>query len=535
MASASASSSSAFSTYLSAAAAADLDRDLMDAEHGAGFSLDQLMELAGLAVAQAVCRAFPSSTHARVLVACGPGNNGGDGLVAARHLALAGYDVEVCYPVRSGREPHYARLVRQLEACGVPVSGDAGALPRPLSPAFDVVVDAVFGFSFSPDKPMRPPFDSLIEAMTKERGAPPVVSVDVPSGWSVDGGPAASSSSSTSSSTAATATTPAISPAVLVSLTAPKPGAARHLPEGCRHFVGGRFVPPALALKYSLKLAEYPPGGEQVVEVENERDSAPAPPAPPPPSSSSVGKLDVAGMRLDYGSPEPLKADSSHAGDPMVEFDAWFRAAASSLALSSSTSGPTSPTMPPPPPPPPPEPNAMCLATATADGSPSARMVLMKGYDERGISFYTHFASRKGVELESGRRRAALVFHWPHLVRSVRFEGPVERVPDEEADAYFASRPRGSQVGAHASEQSRVLPGGAEELAASAAAAAARFADEATPVPRPEGWGGFRVAPDRVEFWTGKSSRLHDRVLYTKQQRGGEGEGGGWTVERLAP
>ena len=109
------------------------------------------------------------------------------------------------------------------------------------------------------------------------------------------------------------------------------------------------------------------------------------------------------------------------------------------------------------------------------------------------------------------------------------------RVPDGEADAYFASRPRGSQVGAHASEQSSVLRGGAEELAASAAAAAARFADESRPVPRPQGWGGFRVSPDRVEFWTGKSSRLHDRVLYTKKG-GGEEEGGeGWKVERLAP
>ena len=117
-----ASASSSFSTYLSAADAAALDRDLMDETNGAGFTLDQLMELAGLAVAQAVALAFPPSSHPRVLVAAGPGNNGGDGLVAARHLSLFGYDVEVCYPVRSAREPHYARLLRQLEGCGVPVT-----------------------------------------------------------------------------------------------------------------------------------------------------------------------------------------------------------------------------------------------------------------------------------------------------------------------------------------------------------------------------------------------------------------------------
>ena len=500
-----ASASSSFSTYLSAADAAALDRDLMDETNGAGFTLDQLMELAGLAVAQAVTLAFPPSSHPRVLVAAGPGNNGGDGLVAARHLSLFGYDVEVCYPVRSAREPHYARLLRQLEGCGVPVTSDAGALPSPLSPAFDVVVDAVFGFSFSAGKAPRPPFDALVAAMTAERGSPPVVSVDVPSGWGVDDGPTSSPSS------------PSISPAVLVSLTAPKPGAAAHLPEGCRHFVGGRFVPPALALKYGLRLPEYK-GADQIVEVERGQ------PTPSPPASAAAGageELDVAGMRLDYGSPEPLRS-SNHA-DPLIVFDAWFRAA-------SKTAPSSTPQLPPP------EPNAMCLATATADGVPSARMVLMKGYDERGISFYTHFASRKGAELEAGPRRAALVFHWPHLVRSVRVEGSVARVPDAEADAYFASRPRGSQVGAHASEQSAVLRGGAAELAASAAAAAARFADGGRPVPRPQGWGGFRVAPDRVEFWTGRSSRLHDRVLYTREEPGGEGgEGGGWKVERLAP
>lgn len=505
---------------------------------GCGYTLDQLMELAGLAVAQAVAASFPASSHPRIIVFCGPGNNGGDGLVAARHLRLFGYDVEVCYPIQSSREKHYARLLRQLEACGVPVISSpdaAAALPRPLSAAYDVVVDALFGFSFSSDKPLRPPFDALVEAMSPSAGAPPVVAVDVPSGWSVDGGPPKSKTPSHS-----------ISPAVLVSLTAPKRGAAMHLPRGCRHFVGGRFVPPALAQKYKLLLPDFDNGknaaaagagaassssllpvGAQVVEVAVEA-AVPSSSVSASASSEAAEKLDVAGMRIDY-SPEPLKSSNSNddgggasapspsSADPMAEFDAWFRAAASSASLLSAPSSP-----------PPFEPNAMCLATATPDGVPSARMVLMKGYDERGITFYTHFASRKGQEMELGKQKVALVFFWPNLTRSVRIEGSVTRVSDEEADQYFESRPRSSRIGAHASRQSQVLEGGAEELAAAAAAAEAKFADESIQVPRPRGWGGYRVSPDRIEFWTGRSSRLHDRVLYSRSE-------GHWKVSRLYP
>ena len=175
----------------------------------------------------------------------------------------------------------------------------------------------------------------------------------------------------------------------------------------------------------------------------------------------------------------------------------------------------------------------MCLATATADGIPSARMVLMKGYDERGISFYTHFASRKGIELESGLKRAALVFHWPHLVRSVRVEGQRLPRPRRRGGRLLrleASRVagRGARLGAIKGLRRRRR---AELRPRAAEAAAAKFADESRGRAETSLWGGFRVAPDRVEFWTGRSCRLHDRVLYTKE----EGGGGEWKVERLAP
>ena len=177
------------------------------------------------------------------------------------------------------------------------------------------------------------------------------------------------------------------------------------------------------------------------------------------------------------------------------------------------------------------EPNAMCLATTSADGSPSARYVLLKGFDSSSASFtfYTHATSRKGADLTRPGARAALVFYYERLRRSVRVEGRVERVPDAEADAYFASRPRGSQVGAHASRQSAVLAGGRAELEAEAAAAAARYADEAVAVPRPPQWTGFSVVADRVEFWEGRSSRLHARLVYTR------GADGAWESAVLAP
>jgi pyridoxal 5'-phosphate synthase / NAD(P)H-hydrate epimerase len=519
------------SPFLSAADAASLDAELMGP--AIGYTLDQLMELAGLACAAALpASGVAPNPNTRVLVLAGPGNNGGDGLVAARHLALWGFSVDVCYPKRPfSSQPHYARLVAQLAAARVPLLDEEDVLaapsgsdtrPRGLKPgAWSVVVDALLGFGAR--GPPRPPLDRLIAALSPRADPPPppVLAVDVPSGWGVDAAGDVSGDGAR--------------PAILVSLTAPKPCAARF--EGAHHYVGGRFIPPALAEKYGLALPPYPADGAQIVRVGGSGGSilgvgAGETTTAPPPLPSSV-----AAMRADYGNPAEEAAvpgadlpDPAESADPLSVFEAWFGAASASRVAE--------------------EPNAMCLSTVDpATGAPSARFVLMKGFDARGIQFYTNLASRKGRELLGGGDsatssksrtppRAALVFYWEPMRRSVRVEGRVVPVPDAEADAYFASRPRGSQVGAHASRQSQPLLGGRAELEAAVAAAEAAFGSggeeggDNPPVPRPPGWGGFIVQPDRWEFWTGRSSRLHDRVVF--ERAGGEG-GEGWRVSRLAP
>lgn len=169
------------------------------------------------------------------------------------------------------------------------------------------------------------------------------------------------------------------------------------------------------------------------------------------------------------------------------------------------------------------EPNAMTLATVSPQGAPSARVVLLKNVDDRGLVFYTNFESAKGRAL-AANPHAALVFFWGSLERQVRVEGVVERVSDDEADAYYASRPIESRLGAWASPQSDVVSS-REALDARYADALARFGD--TP-PRPPHWGGYRVVPSRVEFWQGRPGRMHDRVCYRR-------EGDVWVIERLAP
>jgi pyridoxamine 5'-phosphate oxidase len=190
--------------------------------------------------------------------------------------------------------------------------------------------------------------------------------------------------------------------------------------------------------------------------------------------------------------------------DPIRQFALWFEDASLSEV---------------------PEVNAMALATATSDGRPSVRLVLLRGFDERGFTFFTNYDSRKARELDENPR-AALVMFWHDLERQVRIEGRVERASDEESDRYFHSRPEGSRIGAWASPQSRVIPG-REALEALYQEVEARYPEGA--IPRPANWGGYRVIPECIEFWQGRPNRLHDRLSYSRRPEGG------WLIERLAP
>ena len=209
----------------------------------------------------------------------------------------------------------------------------------------------------------------------------------------------------------------------------------------------------------------------------------------------------MAGLSREHGD-EGLDIDDLRA-DPLEQFELWFNEAVQAQLLT---------------------PNAMTLATVGADGRPSARITLLKGFDERGFMFFSNYESRKGRELLA-RPQAALVFYWSELGRQVRIEGSVERLGAEESEAYFRSRSLGSRIGAWASPQSSVITDRAE-LDRLVRETEQRF--EGDEVPLPPHWGGFLLVPEQIEFWKGRRSRLHDRFQFTRQPDG-------WLVERLAP
>ncbi len=210
----------------------------------------------------------------------------------------------------------------------------------------------------------------------------------------------------------------------------------------------------------------------------------------------SIGDLrrDYAKARLD---------ESNVSADPIVEFARWFEEAVKAELH---------------------EPNAMTLATATTDGAPSARIVLLKGFDESGFVFFTDYRSRKGAELTENPH-AALVFYWPELERQIRITGSTERTGRQESEAYFRTRPRGSRISAWVSHQSQVIAR-RQELEERILEVERRHPGD--DVPLPPHWGGFRLRPDSIEFWQGRSSRLHDRIRYVRN-------GDSWRIERLSP
>lgn len=209
----------------------------------------------------------------------------------------------------------------------------------------------------------------------------------------------------------------------------------------------------------------------------------------------------LAALRQEYGDRGLLESDADP--DPYVQFDRWFAEVRESGLH---------------------EPNAMVVATVSADGRPSARYVLLKGVTADGFAFFTNATSRKGQDL-AAEERCAVVFPWHPLERQVRIEGVAVPLPREEVAAYFAGRPRGAQLGAHASHQSRVVAD-RQELADAYEEVAERYADR--DVPLPEEWGGYRVRPEVFEFWQGRPGRMHDRLRYRR-------DGERWVRERLAP
>ncbi|XP_011071779.1 pyridoxine/pyridoxamine 5'-phosphate oxidase 1, chloroplastic isoform X2 [Sesamum indicum] len=442
-------------SYLTQQQAAEIDDLLMG---NLGFSIDQLMELAGLSVASAVAEVYKPSEYNRVLVICGPGNNGGDGLVAARHLHHFGYKPSIWYPKRTPK-PLYAGLVTQLESLSVPfISIDS--LPQEFL-NFDIIVDAIFGFSFQGNP--RPPFDDLIMSMAslsahypEHQKSPVIVSVDIPSGWHVEDGDRSGDGTR---------------PDMLVSLTAPKLCARTF--SGRYHFLGGRFVPPSVMQKYKLRLPKYP-GTAMCVQIGNS-------------------------CQIKVEDPVPAKfLQKNVEADPFLQFQKWFDdAVATGLK----------------------DPDAMALSTANKDGKPSSRMVQLKKVDREGFVWCSNYGSRKGHEIAENPH-ASLLFYWNTLNRQVRVEGFVHKVSDEESELYFCSRPRDIQIAPAVSKQSTVIPG-REALHQQCKELEEKY-PEGNKIPKPQNWGGYRLIPESFEFWQGDESSVHLRSQYFAQNTDGE-------------
>jgi len=209
----------------------------------------------------------------------------------------------------------------------------------------------------------------------------------------------------------------------------------------------------------------------------------------------------IQNMRQEYRTAELAESDVDK--NPFTQFEKWFKEALDALLY---------------------EPNVMTLATADLSGKPSARILLLKGFDENGFIFFTNYSSKKGKEMEENPQ-ASMVFFWPELERQVRIDGLITKVAEEVSTAYFHSRPKGSQIGATASPQSTVIPN-RELLENRVEELNATYADQE--IPKPAHWGGYLLEPTHIEFWQGRPSRLHDRITYTSVN-------GAWTINRLAP
>ncbi|KAF9600329.1 hypothetical protein IFM89_007047 [Coptis chinensis] len=467
--------------YLSEKEAIEIEEMLMGPS--VGFSLDQLMEFFGLSIAAAIAEIYKSNERGRILLLCGPGSNGGNGLVAARHLHHFGYKPNVCYPKSTPQTPHTA-LVTQLVSLSIPFLS-VEDLPLDLSNEFDIVVDAVFGYSVH--GLLTSPFDDLIKRLvyllnngqTAGHQSTVVVSVDVPSGWHVEEGHIDGQG---------------IKPDMLVSLIAPKLCAKKF--SGSHHFLGGRFVPPSIAEKYMLHLPSYP-GTSMCVQI-----GKPSP-------------VEISSLQKSFTSSEFL--ENHLEANPIDQFRTWFNdALAAGL----------------------PQPNVMALSTAGKDGKPSSRMLLLKELDSEGFVWSTNTESRKAREI-SENPYGSIIFYWDNLSRQVRVEGTVENVSDEESEKHFRTRPRAGQIGALVSKQSTIICG-RDVLHQEYAKLEAKFSDGLkrmlwdcrSLIPKPKHWLSYRLKPEIIEFWQGQQSRMHDRLQFRLSEIDGARE---WKIVRLAP